>query len=89
MIDEKKLILFEKILNEFNKIHSLTNYTNIKAVMKDSLEPLKYLNFTPKIAIDVGSGAGFPGIFLAIELNECEWSLFEPNPKKSGVFNIC
>ncbi|MCI6989237.1 MAG: 16S rRNA (guanine(527)-N(7))-methyltransferase RsmG [Campylobacter sp.] len=84
MIDEKKLILFEKILNEFNKIHSLTNYTNIKAVMKDSLEPLKYLNFTPKIAIDVGSGAGFPGIFLAIELNECEWSLFEPNPKKAA-----
>ena len=40
--------------------------------------------FESKIIIDVGSGAGFPAIFLAFLLPESEIHLFEPAPKKSA-----
>ncbi|MCD8213748.1 MAG: 16S rRNA (guanine(527)-N(7))-methyltransferase RsmG [Campylobacter sp.] len=78
---------FAEILAKFNRVHSLTNYKDISAQVSDSIAPLKFLNFYPKIAIDVGSGAGFPAIFLAMILKDCKWYLFEPNLKKSAFLN--
>ncbi len=37
-----------------------------------------------EVIIDIGSGAGFPAIFIAFLLPECEIHLFEPAPKKSA-----
>lgn len=75
---------FEEILKKFNKIHSLTNYENLAPIVKDSVQGLNYIQNSPKIAIDVGSGAGFPAIFLALILKDCQWHLFEPIYKKSS-----
>ena len=75
---------FDEILKKFNKIHSLTNYKDIKPVALDSIEAIKLLDFTPKVCVDVGSGAGFPAIFLAMILSECEFHLYEPIAKKSS-----
>ena len=83
-MNDEKIAKFGEILFKFNKIHSLTNYKDIKPVVADSLLGLKYITNSPKVAIDVGSGAGFPAIFLAMYLSECEWHLFEPNLKKSS-----
>ena len=56
---KQKTEKFGKILSKFNKIHSLTKYENLDLVMQDSLNGLKFITNSPKIAIDVGSGAGF------------------------------
>lgn len=82
MID--KIEKFKAILNEFNAVHSLTNYKNLDEVIKDSLDGLNYIKSTPKVAIDVGSGAGIPALFLAMKFTSCKWHLFEPNGKKSS-----
>ncbi len=81
---KQKTKKFGEILSKFNKIHSLTKYENLEFVMQDSLNGLKFITNSPKIAIDVGSGAGFPAIFLALVLKDCKWHLFEPNVKKSS-----
>ncbi|MGP1485373.1 MAG: 16S rRNA (guanine(527)-N(7))-methyltransferase RsmG [Campylobacter sp.] len=84
---ESKVGIFCELLTKFNKIHSLTNYKNFDEQINDSIAPLEFLEFSPKIAIDVGSGAGFPAIFLAMILKDCQWTLFEPNAKKSSFLN--
>ena len=78
---------FDEILKKFNKIHNLTNYKDIKPVALDSIEPIKFLGFEPKVCVDVGSGAGFPAIFLAMILRECEFHLYEPIAKKSSFLS--
>lgn len=75
---------FGKCLEKFNKIHSITNYNDLSAVIEDSLEGLKFITEMPKVAIDIGSGAGFPAIFLAMVLPYTKWHLFEPNTKKAA-----
>ncbi|WP_169763415.1 16S rRNA (guanine(527)-N(7))-methyltransferase RsmG [Campylobacter mucosalis] len=86
---EKSVAKFAEILAKFNKIHSLTNYKNINEQVIDSIKPLEFLDFsTFKTAIDVGSGAGFPAIFLALKTPEISWYLFEPNAKKSAFLNF-
>lgn len=84
---DEKVAKFSEILSKFNRVHSLTNYKNLDEIVKDSVKPLEFLNFSPKIAIDVGSGAGFPAIFLAFILKDCVWTLFEPNFKKSSFLS--
>ena len=81
---------FSEILAKFNRVHSLTNYKNLNEQIADSIAPLEIFPqiLDAKTAIDVGSGAGFPAIFLAMILRECEWYLFEPSPKKIGVSKL-
>ena len=52
--------------------------------MRDSLSGANFIPRYPHVACDIGSGAGFPGIFLALALPLCEWHLFEPNQKKAA-----
>ncbi|MBE2984914.1 16S rRNA (guanine(527)-N(7))-methyltransferase RsmG [Campylobacter sp. RM9344] len=83
-----KTVKFAEILAKFNRIHSLTNYKNIDEQILDSIAPIEIFDIKDaKVAIDVGSGAGFPAIFLAMIMNECEWHLFEPNAKKSSFLS--
>ena len=49
----------------------------------DSLLPLKYVSIKEKSLIDIGSGAGFPGVVLAIANPQAEIVLLEPNNKKA------
>jgi len=84
---DENVAKFGQILAKFNQIHSLTNYDDIRAQAFDSIEGLNFIENSPKIAIDVGSGAGIPAIFLAMILRDCEWNLFEPNRKKSAFLS--
>lgn len=86
----KKCDLFTKKLLEWNKIHNLTGAKNkeeIEKNIKDSLYPLKFLNIHPKKALDVGSGAGFPGLILAMAMSDTKWFLVEPRNKRAAFLN--
>ncbi|WP_457564643.1 16S rRNA (guanine(527)-N(7))-methyltransferase RsmG [Caminibacter sp.] len=86
---EKKFETFTKNLIKWNKTHKLTNYSEkeIKEQIEDSLYPLKYLEEEIKNAIDIGTGAGFPGLILAIAMPQTKWYLVEPLKKRYSFLN--
>ncbi len=79
-----KLERFAQLLHEWNGVHNLTGAKTIKAIDQniiDSLYPLTFIR-KPHTLLDVGTGAGFPGLVLAIALPECEVALAEPLKKR-------
>jgi 16S rRNA (guanine527-N7)-methyltransferase len=86
---KEKLEKFTKELLRWNKIHKLTNYKNeeeIKEQINDSLYPLEKIK-EAKSAIDIGTGAGFPGLVLAIAMPDTKWYLVEPLKKRYSFLN--
>jgi 16S rRNA (guanine527-N7)-methyltransferase len=80
----EKLENFASLLHEWNQIHNLTGAKSIDAIyinIVDSLYPLSFIA-KPKTLLDVGTGAGFPGLALAIALPNTEVVLAEPLKKR-------
>ncbi|WP_257929799.1 16S rRNA m7G527 methyltransferase [Campylobacter lari] len=85
----KKIILYKNLLKKFNAVHNLTHLENIDDNIIDSIKILDYCDLTDKKKIvDIGSGAGFPAIFLACILQESEFFLFEPSAKKASFLRM-
>lgn len=87
-MDESKAEAMKRffiLLQETNAEMNLTRIDEEKeAVVKhfyDSLAVTRLLKVSGKVA-DIGSGAGFPGIVLAIAFPEAHFSLVESNGKK-------
>ena len=79
-----KLEQFASLLHEWNQIHNLTGAKSIEAIyvnIVDSLYPLTFIE-KPKTLLDVGTGAGFPGLVLAIALPQTKVVLAEPLKKR-------
>jgi len=79
-----KLERFSRLLHEWNSVHNLTGAKTIEAIyanIVDSLYPLTFIE-KPDILLDVGTGAGFPGLVLAIALPQTEVVLAEPLKKR-------
>ena len=79
-----KLEEFAELLNQWNKIHNLTGAKTIDTIYKNIVDSLYPLNFIkePKTLLDVGTGAGFPGLVLAIALPQTKVVLAEPLKKR-------
>ena len=80
----EKLERFAQLLHEWNQIHNLTGAKTISVIhdnIVDSLFPLTFIK-EPATLLDVGTGAGFPGLVLAIALPETEVVLSEPLKKR-------
>lgn len=85
---------FESYINEillFNRIHSFVSTSDPNLIIKDhildSLAPLIYLRregLLGESAMDVGSGAGFPGIPLSIMVPNISWTLIEKNRARAA-----
>lgn len=75
---------FSELLNDWNKIHNLTGAKTIDAIYRNIVDSLYPLNFIkePKTLLDVGTGAGFPGLVLAIALPKTKVVLAEPLKKR-------
>jgi len=79
-----KLENFSSLLHEWNQVHNLTGAKSIDAIygnIVDSLYPLTFIE-QPKTLLDVGTGAGFPGLVLAIALPQTSVVLAEPLQKR-------
>ena len=91
ILKSQKIKTFANLLLSYNKIHNISGAKNIDDINEniiDSIYALKYFDFVPKSAIDIGSGAGFPAIVLAIALENCEFTLHEPIAKKSAFLHL-
>ncbi|MBL0687726.1 MAG: 16S rRNA (guanine(527)-N(7))-methyltransferase RsmG [Sulfurospirillum sp.] len=88
----KKYNIFTNLILKYNKIHNITGAKDETAVLRNIEDSLYPINFLPlqniKIALDIGTGAGFPGLILAIALPNIHFTLFEPIAKKSSFLYL-
>ena len=86
MDQHEKLINYIELLNKWNKVYNLTAIRDplemISHHILDSLAVLPYL--WPKNWLDVGCGAGLPGLVLAVMRPEWQFTLLDSNSKKTG-----
>ena len=83
---EKRLQQFTDLLLEWNKIHNLTGAKTpfeVEKNIEDSLFPTTFIN-EPSSILDVGTGAGFPGLILAIVYPHVRSVLCEPRQKRAS-----
>lgn len=89
---EKDYEVFIDLILKYNKVHNITGAKDKAAVIEnieDSIYPIKFLPIEDiKTAIDIGTGAGFPGLILAMELPNIHFTLFEPIAKKSSFLHL-
>ncbi len=82
----KKYNNFIKLILSYNKIHKITGAKTKEEVLwhiKDSLAPFEQIELKDiKKVLDIGSGAGFPALVLAIEYPDIEFFLVEPLQKR-------
>ncbi len=93
-LSNNKISKFERYLDlllEWNEKFNLTAITDKDEIEEkhfiDSIELVKYFDLKNKTLLDVGSGAGFPGIPLAIVEPSLQITLLESNGKRVRFLN--
>lgn len=85
---KEKLSLYERLFNDFVLVHNISHFKELEKELIDSLKIIDFKDFSQdKIIIDIGSGAGFPALFLALVL-KANFYLFEPNSKKAAFLML-
>lgn len=83
---QKKFSTYYEMLIEWNTKMNLTTITDYEEVIEkhfiDSLKIMDYYELTNKRIIDIGTGAGFPGIPLAIMNPKTEFVLMDSLQKR-------
>jgi 16S rRNA (guanine527-N7)-methyltransferase len=83
---QNKLIDYLSLLQKWNKVYNLTAIRDAEQMVShhllDSLSVLKHL--WPGKWLDVGCGAGLPGLVLAIVRPEWQFTLIDSNSKKTS-----
>ena len=86
----KNLINYEKMLIKYNKNLNLIGKSTINHIWErhflDSAQVIDFIDENDKTLVDMGSGAGFPGLVLAILAKDRKFSLkvklIDKSPKK-------
>ena len=85
---KKRLEIYENLFQNYSKVHNISTFKQLENEIIDSLKILDFKDLTfAKNAIDIGSGAGFPALFLALILR-AKFTLFEPNAKKAAFLML-
>ena len=91
----KSFCEYEALLSKWNKKINLVSKNTLVDIWErhflDSGQIIKHVEASGKRWIDVGSGAGFPGLVVALLLRDrkiaCDLVLVEKNPKKGFFLN--
>ena len=81
---------YKEHLYKWNKIHNLTGAKDEQTLnnfIYDAVYPVKFL---PKVnsLMDIGTGAGFPGMILAFALPKTQITLVEPLSKRASFLQF-
>lgn len=91
-IQEKQLLTYFKMLTEWNEVMNLTAITEFKEVFQkhflDSMSLIQVFDVSKKATvIDVGTGAGFPGLVLKIVYPDLQVTLLDSLNKRINFLN--
>ena len=90
-IQLEKFQIYYNLLIETNKVMNLTSITEEKDVVLkhfiDSLAIKNYIDISNGRVIDIGTGAGFPGIPLAIIYIDTQFTLMDSLNKRINFIN--
>lgn len=81
---------FIQQLLTWNKIHNMTGATTKEEVTEHIFDAIYPLSFLPQIdnCLDIGTGAGFPGLIMAMALEKTNFTLVEPLQKRSSFLTF-
>ncbi len=85
-----RLERYRELLLQWNRVHNLTGYTDkstLEHYLFDSLYPVSFLP-PVETAMDIGTGAGFPGLILAMAQPQTAWTLVEPLRKRAAFLQF-
>jgi len=77
-------LAYIELLNKWNQVYNLTAIKQTEQMLsRHVLDSLSVLSFIKgKHCLDVGTGAGLPGMILALSQPEICWTLLDSNQKK-------
>lgn len=82
--------VFVKLLQQWGMVHNLSGRltrSDIEENILDSLYPLNFIDKYESFA-DIGTGAGYPGLILAMALRDVKSYLIEPRIKRVSFLNF-
>ena len=81
---------YKELLFKWNKIHNLTGAKDEKTIDEFIYDAVFPISFLPKAKnlLDIGTGAGFPGMILAIGLPDTQVTLVEPLQKRASFLQF-
>ena len=82
--------VFIKLLQQWGMVHNLSGRltrSDIEENILDSLYPLSFIDKYESFA-DIGTGAGYPGLILAMALRDVKSYLIEPRIKRVSFLNF-
>jgi len=86
----KNIQKYKEHLFKWNKIHNLTGAKDEKTINEFIYDAVFPISFLPKAKnlLDIGTGAGFPGMILALGLPEVQVTLVEPLKKRASFLQF-
>ena len=85
-----KCEIFIKLLQQWGKVHNLSgslDRDSIMANIEDSIYPLEFIDDFGSF-LDVGTGAGYPGMILAMARPNAKGYLVEPRAKRVAFLHF-
>jgi 16S rRNA (guanine527-N7)-methyltransferase len=81
---------YKQHLFKWNKIHNLTGAKDEKTIDQFIYDAVYPVSFLPSVKnlLDIGTGAGFPGMILALALPDTEVTLVEPLSKRASFLQF-
>ncbi|QOP42805.1 16S rRNA (guanine(527)-N(7))-methyltransferase RsmG [Sulfurimonas sediminis] len=81
---------YKEHLFKWNKIHNLTGAKSEQTINEFIYDAVFPVSFLPKVdsLLDIGTGAGFPGMILAFALPHTEVTLVEPLTKRASFLQF-
>ncbi len=81
---------YKEHLKKWNKIHNLTGAKKEELMDKFIYDAVFPVSFLPKVKniLDIGTGAGFPGMILAFALPDTQVILCEPLQKRASFLQF-
>ena len=77
-------------LMQYNKTHNITGAKTTQGVEENIYDSLYPICFLPQVkrVLDIGTGAGFPGMILAFALPNTKFYLVEPIKKRASFLTL-
>jgi 16S rRNA (guanine527-N7)-methyltransferase len=81
---------YKEHLFKWNKIHNLTGAKDEETIDEFIYDAIYPISFLPKVKtlMDIGTGAGFPGMILALGLPDTQVTLVEPLTKRASFLQF-